>query len=342
MAKKICKNVIMTVMIPVITFVVFFILCAVMGKDTFGSAADWQYILYTSVYSGLFALALAMNVTSGRFDFSLGATMLLAIIIGGNIAKNAGMGAVGLLLVTLLIGLAIGAVSGLVYVTLGLPPMVSSLGLAIVYEAIAFMTNKAKGVSLVGKSDMLVFAKMPGALILIIVILVIMVILWDRSKFGYDRAALASGQKISTDVGINEKKNAVICYIIAGGLLALAGVVYISKFGSVSPETGLGSSTYFMTAFLPLFIGGAIAKYSSQPIAIYMGAIAQAILVCGLSKVGASSSVQTVINGVVVMAFLIYSSNSYKLVEARMFKEKLEKSHKNREERALQKGGDAQ
>ncbi len=334
MAQKIVKNVVMTVFIPVLTFVFFLILCNATGHKGFGSAPDLQYILYTSVYSGLLALAMSLNITSGRFDFSLGASMLLAIIIGGNIAKNHHMGAAGLLIVTVVIGIIIGLASGIVYVTLGLPPMVSSLGLAIVYEAIGFMTNKAKGVKLVGKSNMLVFAKMPGALILIIVVLVILVILWDHSKFGYNRAALASGQKISTDVGINEKKNALICYAIAGALLGLAGVVYISKFGSVSPETGLGSSTYFMTAFLPIFIGGAIAKYSSHPIGVYMGAIAQAILVCGLSKVGASSSMQTVINGIVVMAFLVYTSNSYKLVEARMFKEKLEKARAARSEAA--------
>ena len=334
MAKKIGKNIIMTIMIPVIMFVFFYALCAVTGKGPFGTAADFQYILYTSVYSGLFALALGINITSGRFDFSLGATMILAIIIGGNFAKNHHMGAAGLLIVTVLVGMIIGLASGIIYVSLKLPPMVSSLGLAIVYEAIAFMLNRAKGIKLVGKSHMLVFAKMPGALILIIVVLAVLVILWDHSKFGYNRAALASGQKIATDVGINEKKNALICYIIAGALLGLAGVVYISKFGSVSPETGLGSSTYFMTAFLPFFIVGAIAKYSSHPIGIYMGAISQAILVSGLAKLGASSSVQTVINGIVVMAFLIYTANSYKFVEVKMFKEKLEQAKQTRQQTA--------
>ena len=158
-----------------------------------------------------------------------------------------------------------------------------------------------------------------------------MVILWDRTRFGYNRAALATGQKIATDVGVNEKRNALICYIVAGALLGLAGVVYISKYGSVTPETGLSSSTYFMTAFLPIFIGGAIAKYSSHPVAVFIGAITQAFIVSGLSKIGASSSMQTVINGLIVMAFLIYTSNSYKLVEARMFKEKLEKAKLARE-----------
>ena len=331
--KKIGKNVVMSLMIPVIVYLFFMILCNATGHPGFGVGADLQTILYTSVYSGLIALAMSMNLTSGRFDFSIGATMVLAIILGGNIAKEHHMGALGLLLLTLLIGAIIGLASGLVYVTLGLPPMVVSLGLAMIYEAIGFMYNRAKGVKLIGKSNMLVFSKMPWAAVVIVIVLVVLVILWDYTKFGYNRKALASGQKIATDVGINEKKNAVICYVIAGALLGIAGCVYISKYGTVTPETGLSSSSYFMTAFLPMFIGGAIAKYSSHPVAVFIGAVTQAFITSGFSRLGFSSSLMTVLNGVIVMAFLIYTSNSYLLVEQKLFHEKLEKAKAARAEK---------
>lgn len=332
-AKKLSKNIVMSLMIPVIVYLFFFILCNATGHAGFGVGTDLQTILYTSIYSGLIALAMSMNLTSGRFDFSIGASMVLAIILGGNIAKEHSMGAWGMLLLTILIGALIGLVSGLVYVLLGLPPMVVSLGLAMIYEAIGFIFNKAKGVKLMGKSDMLIFSKMPWAGVIIAVVLAVLVILWDYTKFGYNRKALASGQKIATDVGINEKKNAVICYIISGILLGVAGCVYISKFGTVTPETGLSSSSYLMTAFLPLFIGGAIAKYSSHPIAVFIGAITQAFITSGLSWLGCSSSLMTVLNGVIVMAFLIYTSNSYLLIEQKMFHEKLEKAKAARAER---------
>lgn len=324
--KKIGKNIVMSLMIPVLVYLFFFILCNVTGHPGFGVGPDLQTIIYTSVYSGLIALAMSMNLTSGRFDFSIGATMVLAIILGGNIAKEYKLGAVGLLVITVLIGAVIGLVSGLVYTIMGLPPMVVSLGLAMIYEAIGFIFNRAKGVKLMGKNDMLIFARLPWAAVVIIVVLVILVIIWDYTKFGYNRKALASGQKISIDVGINEKKNAVICYVIAGVLLGVAGCVYISKYGTVSPETGLSSSAYFMTAFLPIFIGGAIAKYSSHPIAVFIGAVTQAFITSGLSRMGCSSSLMTVLNGVIVMAFLIYTSNSYLLVEQKLFHEKLEKA----------------
>ncbi len=332
-AKKLGKNIVMSLAIPVIVYLFFFIVCNATGHAGFGVGADLQTILYTSVYSGLIALAMCINLTSGRFDYAVGSTIVLSMILGGNIAKNLELGGMGMLLIVAVIGAIIGLVSGLVYVTLGLPPMVCSLGLAMIYEAIGFIYNKAKGVKLIGKSDMLIFSKMPGALILIVVVLIAMVIIWDHTKFGYNRASLASGQKISTDVGINEKKNAVICYIIAGVLLGLAACVYISKYGTITPETGLSSASYFMTGFLPLFIGGAIGKYSSQPIGVFLGAISQAFLTSGLTWLGFSSSLMTVINGLVVMCFLIYTSNSYLLVEQKMFKEKLDKARAAREAR---------
>ena len=328
--KKIGKNIVMSLAIPVIVYVALFLICMLTGHSGFGTGSDLQTIMYNSIYAGLIALAMSMNLTSGRFDFSVGATLVLATILGGNIAKEMQFGAVGLFVVVVLIGAVIGLVSGLVYVLLGLPPMVVSLGLAMIYEAIGFIYNKSKGVKLIGKSKMLVYSKMPWSLVVMAVVLFVLVVLWDYTKFGYNRKALASGQKIATDVGINEKKNAVICYVIAGALLGIAGCVYISKYGTMTPETGLASSSYFMSAFLPMFIGGAIGKYSSHPIGVFIGAITQAFITSAFVCLGFSSSLITVLNGVIVMLFLIYTSNSYILVEQKMFHEKLEKAKEAR------------
>lgn len=328
--QKIGKSIIMSLAIPVVVYVFFLIITNAAGKPGYGVGPDLQTIMYTSIYSGLIALAMSVNLTSGRFDFSIGASMVLIIILGGNIAKENHWGAFGLIAVTIVIGAIVGLISGLVYVLLALPPMVVSLGLAMIYEALGFIYNRAQGVKLIGKTSMLVYSKLPWAAVVIVVVLVILVILWDFTRFGYNRKAIASGQKIATDVGINEKRNALACYVIAGILLAVAGCVYISKFGTVSPETGLSSAKYFMTAFLPMFIGGAIAKYSSHPIAVFIGAITQALITSGFSRLGFSSSLMTVLNGVIVMGFLIYTSNSYLLAEKKMFKEKLEKAREAR------------
>ena len=329
-ATKIGKNIVMTLILPVLVYLFFFILCNATGRTGFGVGADLITIVYNAVFGGLVAQAMAINLTTGRFDYAIGAELVLACILGGNLANDLGLGAFGMLAFITGIAVVVGLISGLVYVTLRLPPMVVSLGLAMIYEALAFMFKSAKGVKLIG-SPMLIFSRTANSLILTAVVLVILVIVYDFTRIGYNRRALQGGQKIAVDVGIREKRNAVYCYVIAGAMMGLAGCVYLSRNGVVAPETGLGSASYFMSAFLPMCIGGIFGKYSSYPIAIFMGAVVQAIITAGLQKMGVSSSLQTVLNGAIVCAFLIYSSNSYKLVEAQMFKEKLAKARAARE-----------
>lgn len=323
--KKVAKNVGLTIMLPVVTYLFFLILCNATGHSGFGVGDDLRTIIYGAVYSTLIAEAMSINLQTGRFDFSMGATLVLAGIIGGQIANALNFGPLLMLLTIMVVGIIVGLISGIIYVTLSLPPMVISIGLAMVYEAIGFMVSN-QGVSMIGKTDVLIFAKLPYNLILMAIVLVILVIVYDFTKIGYNRKALQGGQKIAVDVGVKEKKNAIWCYGIAGALLALAAVVYLSKFGKIAPSTGLGSSSYFMNAFLPMFIGAIFGRYSSQPIAIFMGGIVQACLDAGLARMNVPTEVNTVINGLVVCAFLIYSSNAYKIVEVEMFKAKLAKA----------------
>ena len=336
-AIKIAKNVGLTISLPVFAYLFFMILCNATGHPGFGVGEDLKTIIYGAVYATLIAEAMSINLQTGRFDFAMGATLVLSAIVGGLLADHFNFGPFAMLITIMAMGIIIGLVSGLVYISLSLPPMVISIGLAMIYEAAGFMLSE-QGVNLIGHTDVLIFAKLPYNLVIMAVVLIVLVIIYDYTKIGSNRKALQGGQKIAVDVGINEKKNAVWCYTIAGALLALAAVVYLSKFGKVGPAIGLSSASYFMGAFLPMFIGAIFAKYSSQPIAILMGGIVQACLDSGMARMNVSTSVNTVINGLIVCAFLIYSSNFYKIAEIEMFKQKLKKADAARANSIEEKG----
>ncbi len=332
---KIGKNFAITIAAPVLVYLFFFALCNLTGHSGFGVGSDFRTILYNMVYSGFIALAVSYNLTSGRFDFSVGSVLILSLIAGGTLAKRWDTGPVALLLLVVLFGLICGLISGLIYITLRLPPMVTSLGVAMIFEAVAYKLNSANGIRLIGKYDMLIWAQLPYSLILLGCVLVILIYLLNFTKFGYNCRSLQTGQKNAVEVGVNEKRNAVVCYVIAGGLMACAGVVYISQYGYIAPETGLSSSRFIMSAFLPMFIGNALAKYSDRNIGVWMGAFVQACLSSGLVKMGASSSLKTVFDGVVVLLFLVYVSNSYKIGLAQQYK--IKKARALAERAALEK-----
>ncbi len=320
--KKIGKNTVMLMLIPAITYLIFYALCALRGVEGFGVGVDLTVMLRNTVYTGFIALAVSYNLTSGRFDFSIGSTLILSTIIGGMITLQFGLGPIGLLLVSLAVGAVLGMVSGLAYTVLGLPPMVVSLGVAMIYEAIGFKISQGAGVKMIGRMDLLIWSQKPAIYILMAIALVILYFVLNRTTFGFNTNSLRSGQKIAVDVGINEKSNAVICYMIGGICMAAAGVVNMSVLGTVTPEIGLGSAAYIQNAFLPMFIGGILAKYFDRNFGVIMGALTQSIIFAGIGKLGVPSAWQSVITGIIVLCFFAYSFNAYRIVEFKMFKEK--------------------
>lgn len=324
--KKIIKNISFSLVIPVGIYVVLKILTELYGDKGFAEGSDINTIIYTGIYTGMIALAMTFNLFSGRFDFSMGAVFVVSAIVGGNFAKNQHYGPLGLILSVVLVGMCLGLVSGLVYITMKLPPMITSLGMTMIYEAISLLVNHSKGVRMIGQFKVLVFASQPYLFILLGIVIVVMTYLFYFTRFGFNYRALANGQKQAIDTGINEKWNALGCYVIAGALLGIAATIFLSKYGNVTPEAGLSSSSYYMGAFLPIFIGGFIGKFSNTIVGVLIGSFSQAMLSSGLVSLGLSNSQQTLINGLFVMFFLIFTTNSYKIIRNKMYKMKLERA----------------
>lgn len=320
--KKIGLNTAVTLGVPAIIFLLFKGICAAAGHPGFGGVSDVPILVYNTVYYGLIALAVSYNLTSGRFDFSVGSVLILSVIVGGTLTDKLGGGPVGMLVMMMATGCVLGTVSGLVYVWLRLPAMVISLGIAMIFEAIAYGLNDTKGIRLIGRDDLLVFARTPWNVVVLVCVLAVLIYLLNFTKFGYNTNSLRTGQKNAVDVGVNEKRNAVACYVIAGALMATAGALYFSRFGIMAPKTGLSSSSFLMDAFLPMFIGVALAKYSDKNIGTIVGAFIQAVIYQTFITLGFSISIQNVLNGVVVLLFLVYASNSYKLGLRKMYRAK--------------------
>ncbi len=146
---KIGRNLLYSLWMPVVVYLFFVLLCAANGKTGFGVDSDLMIIVRNTIYSGLISLALSYNLTSGRFDFSIGSILILSTIIGANAALAWGLGPVPMLVLCILIGAALGTISGLVYIILRLPPIVVSVGVAMIYEAIGFLLNDGQGIRII-------------------------------------------------------------------------------------------------------------------------------------------------------------------------------------------------
>ena len=307
---------------PVAIYLFFVVLCALLGIPGYSSWSNMQVALRTAVYNGFIAWAFAFNLGNGRFDFSIGSVMLLSTIIGAQLADRFGLGAGGMLVMFILAGTVLGLVSGIMYVILQVSPMVSSIGMTMIYEAFTFILTGGSGLIMIGRNDLLVFATPVNTYLLCAAGLAVVIFLSRYTLFGYHFRALGSGQAVSVSTGINEKKNAIGCYVLAGGLMACAGIINFSILGTCAPKTGLSSSSYMMSAFLPMFIGIALSRYTDNNVGILIGALTQALITSGFTKLGMTSTLQSVLNTVIVLCFLFFDANSQRVIQRKIFAEK--------------------
>ncbi|MGN1096027.1 MAG: ABC transporter permease [Eubacteriales bacterium] len=330
--KNISKRGIGIIIIPLLCFAAMSLACAASGTSLFTGTSTWQLYFRGLTYVLLLAFGVSINMHTGRFDFSTGATMLIGGVIGAKIAYAIGAGPVAMILISAVFGAVFGCISGLLYVTLKLPPMIIGLGMTLVLEGIvAIITGGCKPVSFGTDTSYYRFAVNPVAMTVIIIIsLAFMMIMFHYTKFGYDYRALQTGQKIAVGTGVNEKLNAVLCYTFAGLMFGAAGALSICSTNGVTPTINFSTIASMFSCFLPLFFSGFIEKYCNKQIAILLGCVSYEFIQIGfgqLSFMNASftADVYKVVEAVILVVFLIYLNNENKIIELVMLKKLREK-----------------
>ena len=241
-------------------------------------------------------------------DMSYLKDMPIAVLGGG-----AGS-AILMLCLGVLIGGALGLASGALYVTLRIPPIITSLGVTLIYEGITFTVTGGKYVmNEVRNASMTAFAgNWYYPAILIAAVLAVMVYLFDKTRFGYDYKALRSGQKVAVNTGIREIPNALWCYVICGALMGAVGFLNAARSSTINGGSlNFGSIGIMFTAFLPMFIGGYIGRYSNDKLGYLMAALCMSMLNSTFAAFSneISASAQSIINAVLLVVFLIYLNN---------------------------------
>lgn len=313
-SSKMLKNLIITFSVPLIVYAIFQGICSIY-KLPYINSNNFRTFVLNTFYVAYIGWGLYFNVPAGRFDFSVGAVILLSTIIGGNLALMLGLNGTGLLMSCMLAGAVIGAVSGLAYVILRLPAMVVSLGLVLIYEALSFVLFEGRGIVIIGRQDLLYIVQAPYLYIVGFIVMIALIVLINYTKFGYDMRALANDQRISVNTGINEITNTILCYIFSGTVVAVAGVLTLGRTGAMRANLSMATVTTMFQGFLPFFIGNVLSRYSEPIFSIFIGAITTSLIASGLAALGLSLAVQNIINAFIMLGFLAYDINQYKLEE---------------------------
>ena len=320
------KKLIKLLILPVCAYLLFFIVSRLAGRPTpFGTGASLENLLVTACPTIILAWGMSYNLRSMRFDFSVGASQILAVLIGSSIGQTVyhavpGLGSITMLVVTAVIGLVLGLIVGGVYVFTKVSPIIVGLAMALIYEGIAvwlgegvlpYVGTYGSGASIA--NDVPVLGKlgsMPWIFIVTAIVFIFFFVLNHYSVFSYHINAMAMGQKVGAKMGINEKKNVLTCYALSGLAAGIAGALKLMVETSRTPQMGLATITTLTSALGPVFIGMFLAKYAEITVSTLAAGFTYACINTGLANLMMPSWVQNILTIAFLMVFLGLSMNA--------------------------------
>ena len=323
------KRVLGTVVIPLVFLSVLLFICQINGRVMIANQVSFtNFVIYAAIIM-ITTIALSINLNSGRFDFSLGSIAVLSSVISSKISYallgQSAASAFVMFILSMVIGGLLGFISGRLYNFLRIPPIITSLGVTLIYEGITYTITSGKYLMAeVQTASMSAFiSNWVNIAVIVLVVLAVIIYIFNLSKFGAEYRALKNGQKVAVNTGIKEVPNAIWCYVICGILMGIVGFLNAGRNMTINGGSlNFGSISIMFTAFLPMFIGGFIGRYSNE----YFGYLLAGICMSLLNSTFAvfaneiTASMQSIINALLLVVFLIYLNNEGKIVNLFTFR----------------------
>ena len=265
-------------LVPLLVLIFSIVIFGVIVGGKFFSAFTLTLILQQVAIVGIVGAAQTLIVLTAGIDLSVGAIMVLVSVVIGKFAINYGLPPAFALVFGLLLGLACGAINGVLVAHVKLPPFIVTLGTWFIYSAANFIysenetiraqdieakapvlqffgsTLKVGGtVHVFGQTLELGVAVFTYAVILMIVIAAFLWYVFNHTAWGRHVYAIGDDPEAARLSGINVNGMLVSVYAVAGLICAVAGWALIGRIGSVSPQAGQFANIESITATV---IGG--------------------------------------------------------------------------------------
>jgi len=296
-------------LVVIVLFLVFSIASADFRKyTTVLSILDYSY------YIVLMAIGVTFPLITGGVDLSIGTGLICYSLAGGYLVVHLGW-PVGLgILVSVLFGVLIGFVNGVLIAVMGLPPFLATLCTCMITRGLGSICSKSFGISWPtagtdGSWFRNIFkltignTKYPLGFLWILLIVAAMAFVLNHTKIGRYTIAIGSNKEAAILSGINVKFYHIMAYVISGFFAGLASIAYSAVFATVQPGTGAG---FELEAIGGAIIGGVSATGGAGSIeGALIGVFVICLLKTGLPFVGLQANWQQIITGLVLIAAVL-------------------------------------
>lgn len=230
---------------------------ALWNPATFATANNARVIASNEAITGILTLGLIVSLSAGMFDVSVAANMSLSITMVGWLQSEWGLNPVLAVVLTLLMGAAIGAANAFVITMLQVEPVIATLGMSSILAAVAFWiadgNTIAQGISPAFSdlgSEKILTIPLP-----VFLLAGVALALWyflDHTPTGRYLYAAGANVQAARLSGLGVVRLQWMALIIAGVLASFAGIVLTMQLGASSFGAG---NPYLFPAFAAAFLG---------------------------------------------------------------------------------------
>ena len=287
-------------MLPV--FIVALAAVAGIIQPRFLSASNLDSLGRQIVPLSILSVGQAVAIISGGLDLSLSSVLSLSGIAGVLLMAPLGTGGGGIAM--LVVGTACGFASGAVIAYLGTNPLIVTLAMLSVTQAIALIL--ANGVPIYdvpsGFTDAIGFATVAGVPVTVLIALVVLAVGWvllRRTVFGRYVYAMGSNRAAALRSGIDVKLTTMMVYGFSGLCAGAGGIVLTAWTASAQP---VAVPTLTLQSLAAVVLGGvALTGGSGGLLQVVWGVLILGMLSNILNLIGVSSYYQTLATGLVIL-----------------------------------------
>jgi ribose transport system permease protein len=211
------------------------------------------------VLLALVAMAQTLPVLTAGLDLSVGMVFVLTNCLASALAFGTPLETALGVLAVLLVGIACGALNGVIIVYGRLQPIITTLATGAVYYGFALLLRPVPGGNVNSELAEAVTGQLPGgvpaSLLFLLAVVLLVWVPFRRSVLGRAAYAVGSNESAAYMSGVPVSRAKILAYTLSGLLAALAGLMltFITYSGEASAAIG---GTYTLNSIAAVVIGG--------------------------------------------------------------------------------------
>ena len=281
---------------------------------------NWINILRNNAGVGIVALGMTFVIISGGIDLAVGSTLVAVgavLMVCVNSYPTGLLTSIGItgvpafiigIIACILMGCALGGVSGFLIAKQKLPAFIATLGMMKICRSVTQQVMQTASVKVPTQFLAIANTKIGGQVILPIiywlVLAVLLHIISRKTTFGRHVYAIGSNERTARLSGINVEKVIAMVYVLSGIMVSIAAIIQVARIGSM--DYANAGSGYEMDAIAAVVVGGtSMSGGKGSILGTVLGMLIIAVMNNLLNLMGVPPFLREAFKGFIVIAAVL-------------------------------------